>query len=136
VNSEYQLDPENVDGDVVSIALVELAPADSASGEGESLAEIIGSVRSSCDVAGQRTRSGLEQRLIAAGYTDDHAYEVNRWSSKPVLVVVVDAAFPAIRASSLPAGISAVRYECDLGGHPITVADAPFGVRRGECDVS
>jgi hypothetical protein len=136
VNSEYQLDLESVEGDAVSLALVELATADSAAGDGESLVEIVGSVRGSCDVAGSRTRSELEQRLLAAGYADEHAYEAVRWSSKPVLVVTVDSEFPAIRASLLPAGISAVRYECDLGGHRIRVADAPFGVRRGGCDVS
>ncbi len=135
VSSEHQLDPSGTEGDAVSLALIEIARSEDCAEVGETLTELVESIRRLCDAAGQCTRLEYEQLLSAAGYMDDDSYCTTKWSARSAFVIEVDNDFPAIRASALPSGIRGVRYECDLGCTNVKQVQFPFGEHRGGGDV-
>jgi hypothetical protein len=131
VSSEHQLDRAGAGGDVVSLALVEIARSDEFAAVGETLVEVVDSIRRLCESAGGRASLEYEQRLIAAGFTDDHAYQATKWTFKAPLLIDVGVDFPSIGATALPASVSRVSYDCDLGGIGVRQAPCPFGDLRG-----
>ncbi len=131
VSSEHQLDRAGAGGDVVSLALVEIAHSDDFGHGGETLVEIVNSIRGLCDRAGVRVSCDYEQRLLAAGVSDDCVSQAAKWSYKAPLFVDVGIDFPAIVASTLPTSVSGVKFDCDLSGISLRQALCPFGDLRG-----
>lgn len=132
VSSEYQLDRASSGGDVVSLALVEIERCTGGGSDGETLADLVDSIRRICHAVGVSASAEYEQRLLASGFFDDDVFRVIRWSYKAPWLVDVDIDFPSIRATALPSSVSGVRYDCDLGGFELTQARYPFGQREGE----
>lgn len=90
-------------------------------GGGRSLTDFINEVRTGLhDIP---ARDLFEQRLKAAGFSDDDDYSDRRWATGVGQVWNVGPGFPAIRSTALPPAISNVRYRIDLDGlEPFEVA--------------
>jgi hypothetical protein len=131
VSSEHQLDRAGAGADVISLALVEIARSTDIDVAGETLAELVDSIRVICSTAGAIASTEYEQRLMAAGFSDDGVYRATRWTFRAPLLIDVDINFPSIGATALPAAVSGVSYDCDLGGFEVRPAPNPFGERMG-----
>jgi len=127
VSSEHQLDRAGAGGDVVSVALVEVARSTGSNGGGETLSDLVDSIRKICEVAGGSASRDYEHRLMAVGFADADIYRVAKWTFKAPVLIEVGINFPSIAATSLPRGVSGVSYECDLGDYEITHIARPFG---------
>ena len=134
VSSEYQLDPSSTDGDALWLVLVEVCSQAGEAAAGDALPELVEATRKAVGPENSFVRSEFEQRLCAAGYSDEPGYHSQRWTSSQPVVIAVDADFPSIRASELPEGISGVRYSCDLVSRSFSVASNPFQINSGGHD--
>ncbi len=135
VSSEHQLDRDGAGGDAVALALVEIARSHDGSMVGETLAELVEAIRQVCAAVGSQASLGFEQRLNAAGFADDEPYSAIRWATKTPLLIDVGIDFPVISATALPAAISRVSYDCDLGGIDARIVLHPFGDLQGASNV-
>ncbi len=131
VSSEHQLDRAGAGGDVVSLAIVEIARGTGGGSGGETLVDLVDSVRRIAAAAGGGAAAEYEQRLMAAGFLDDDVYRVTSWVFRAPLLIDVGIDFPSISATSLPAAVSGVSYDCDLGGIEVRRVPYPFGQRKG-----
>jgi hypothetical protein len=82
--------------------------------QGHTLPELVQSTRTKIGVPGSPSDQ-LEVRLLHAGYSDRFAERyVRRFSYVSSRAYVVDAAFPRLVRSAVPASVRQVRYDLDL----------------------
>jgi hypothetical protein len=128
VSSEQQLDPHDVDGDRLWLALLEITRHSADSGYGDTLPDFIESIRSKFGLPDHHASREFEQKLLASGYEDFPEYEANRWEVGNPIILPVDASFPSLQGSKLPASVSHVRYTCDLSRESIASEPNPFAL--------
>ena len=126
VSSEQQLDPNATDGDRLWLAMLEVTRRPADIGQGDTLPELVESIRNRLGVPDQAVSRDFEQRLLAAGYEDLPDYEGSRWQVAEPIIVPVTASFPSLQGSKLRNAISQVRYTCDLSGESLNPMPNPL----------
>lgn len=126
VSSAQQLDPHDVGGDRLWLAMIETHRHDGHASAGESLPDIAACIRGLIGPTAPSASVRFEELLLSAGYEDKDEYEANRWECRDPFFIRVDDDFPSIRGSRLPAAIRSVRYTCDLSGLALTSAPNPI----------
>lgn len=132
VSSAQQLDPHDVGGDRLWLAMIETHRHDGDAPAGESLPDITASIRRMIGSSNPAASIRFEELLVSAGYEDREEYEANRWECRDPLVVRVDDHFPSIQGSRLPASVRAVRYTCDLSDASLAGSPNPLAQTRTE----
>ena len=126
VSSEQQLDPNATDGDRLWLAMLEVTRRPADIGQGDTLPELVESIRNRLGVPDQAVSRDFEQRLLAASYEDLPDYEGSRWQVAEPIIVPVTASFPSLQGSKLRNAISQVRYTCDLSGESLNPMPNPL----------
>jgi hypothetical protein len=111
VTSERQLDSTGVD----ALFLVHLALDSRQAGTGQTLVELVDSVRMDCS-DNTHARMELDDRLLLAGYDDLHRplYETTRYSPRRFDVYKVVDGFPRLTEADLPTGVGHVTYRIPM----------------------
>ena len=107
INSEWQLDTANLER--LFLVAMRLDEAEN----GESLPQIIESLRARCDANRLRRLNGL---LLEAGYFEAHtaSYGAHLFSVSAQSLFEVADGFPRLRAANIAPGLSRVVYQLDL----------------------
>lgn len=130
ISSADQLDPLGVDQ--LFLAVIDLA--ESADEIGVTLTEIADRLRDLISRKDEGAADLFEGLLISSGYRRADDYGSVKWLVGELRVFNVDGDFPRISASSIPVGISQVRYALDLNAlseYQVTW-DVVDGAIRGE----
>ena len=117
ISSERQLD----DVGVAELYLAHVS-LDERRGSGETLPELVESVRGLCEAAHEAAL--IETRLFDVGYLDEHAhrYEQTGYELRRLSTFLVASGFPRIVEGDLAAGVGDVHFSISLA------ACEPFGV--------
>lgn len=107
ISSELQLDDANLER--LFLFCARLTEAEN----GESLPQIIESLRARCDAKRRRRFDGL---LLEAGYFDAHAaqYDAHLFALNGQSLFEVKAGFPRLIAANIPGGLGRLSYCLDL----------------------
>jgi hypothetical protein len=109
INSEFQLDESGLD----SLFLLVVDVTATSDSSGQTLNLMVDRLHRSLEFDGE-TLELFYERLTAAGYLSVHDYSEWQWSVGDIRFFEVTDAFPSVRHSKLPAGISSVEYQLSV----------------------
>jgi hypothetical protein len=110
ISSERQLDATGLE----ALFLIHLS-LEARQGAGETLPEAVAAIRTACG-DDSSSLADLSDRLIAAGYSDEHAanYKEVGFTEREHNVMVVSGSFPRITEAELRPGVGDVRYSVSV----------------------
>jgi hypothetical protein len=87
-------------------------------GEGQTLVSLVSGLRKTVMEKVPFLQVAFEEKLLSAGYQDRHAeeYSARAYSLRQHLAYRVEGEFPRLEESSLPPGVSSVKYRISLHG--------------------
>ena len=112
ISSENQL--ETRDGEILLLCVSEVRPASPDSDDAFTITDLARRIVSQISVDGPIVLGLLEARLAASGFDFDDDYSDHIWYVGGTSVFEVRDGFPCLTASSLPSGVSKLRYSLDL----------------------
>jgi hypothetical protein len=104
-----------LDASTAPFVYLHVTALDPSNEDGFTVSEVVNRVRALLSGSDPAVSYHFEARLAAAGYRDEDDYSQSRWRGGERAIFSVTDSFPRLTPATVPAGITRVVYDLDLG---------------------